>query len=255
VHEPWHPPFEYADAYTGSKWTGLEPIVPVQEPDLTPAEVERAKALYYGSVTFADKWIGTLLNHLADRGLLDETIVVVTSDHGTQLMEHGKFGKDNRHMHAYNTQVNMLVRHPQGPRNRVVSAFVQHIDLAPAILGWLSVPHERLDGENLWDLATGKRERLRDWVLTVWAFEASVRDHTWNAVVNVQQPEPQWRLYRVDDDPNSAEDVASANPAALALQRQRLEAFLGAPLPARLPGQQPNTGYPLANFLAARAGT
>ena len=90
-------------------------------------------------------------------------------------------------------------------------------------------------------------------MLTVWAFETSVRDHTWNAVVNVQEPEPRWRLYRVADDPNSAEDVAAANPAALALQRQRLEAFLGAPLPARLPGQQPNAGYPLSNFLAARA--
>jgi arylsulfatase A-like enzyme len=239
----------------GRKWNGLEPIVPVQEPDLTPDETERAKALYYGSVTFTDKWIGVLLNHLADRRLLDETIVVVTSDHGTQLMEHGTFGKDNRHMHAYNTQVNMLVRHPQGPRERVVNGFVQHIDLAPTILAWLDVPHERLDGENMWDLVSGNRQRLRDWALTVWAYEASVRDHTWNAVVNVQLPEPRWRLYRVEGDPNSAEDVASANPAALALQRQRLESFLGAPLPARLPGQQPNAGYPLAQFLASRART
>ncbi|MGH2350658.1 MAG: sulfatase [Chloroflexota bacterium] len=253
VHEPWHPPLAYADAYTGRKWTGLEPIIPVQEPGLSPEEIERAKALYYGSVTFADKWIGVLMNHLAERRILDETIVVITSDHGTQLMEHGKFGKDSRHMHAYNTQVNLLVRHPQGPQDTVVRGFVQHIDLAPAILAWLGVKHERLDGENLWDLATGRRASLRDWVLTVWADEASVRDHTWNAVVNVQQPNPRWRLYRIDQHPNSAEDVAAANPEALALQQRRLEDFLGAPLPARLPGQQPSSGYPLATFRAARA--
>ncbi|MBI3971986.1 MAG: sulfatase [Chloroflexi bacterium] len=253
THEPWHPPLEYADEYTGHTWTGLNPITPAQETDLTPDERERVKALYYGSVTFVDKWIGVLMNHLAARRLLDKTIVVLTSDHGTQLDEHGKFGKDNRHMNAYNTQVNMLVRHPEGPRDEVVSAFVQHIDLAPTILAWQGVSHEPLDGDNLWDLATGKRAGLRDWVLTVWGFEASVRDHTWNAVVNVQQPSPRWRLYRVDQDPNSFEDVAAANPEALRLQQQRLEDVLGAPLPARLPALQPNTGYPMNAFRAARA--
>jgi arylsulfatase A-like enzyme len=265
VHEPWHPPLAYADAYTRSvdqPWSGLEPIIPVQETGLSPAEIERAKALYYGSVTFADKWIGVLMNHLADRRLLDETIVVVTSDHGTQLMEHDKFGKDNRHMHAYNTRVNMLVRHPHGPRDAVVDAFVQHIDLAPTILGWLDVPHERLDGEDMWTLTgltgtqeagSGQRPSLRDWVLTVWGYEASVRDHTWNAVVNVHQPDAAWRLYRVDGDPNSAADVAAAHPDIVALQRRRLEGFLGAPLPALLPGQHPASAYPLRTFDAARA--
>ena len=51
------------------------------------------------------------LSHaLVERGQWQDTLLVVTSDHGTQLLEHGKFGKDNRHMHAYNTQVNLLVR-------------------------------------------------------------------------------------------------------------------------------------------------
>jgi len=257
VHEPWHPPLSYADEYTaaisGERWTGLEPIVPGHETDLTPAEQERVKALYYGSVTFADKWIGVLMNHLADKALLEETIVVITSDHGTQLNEHGRFGKDNRHMNAYNTQVNMLVRHPDGPKDRVVDAFVQHIDLAPTILGWLGIGHERLDGEDVWDLVTGQRDQLREWVLTVWAHEASVRDHTWNAVVNVQRSGAQWKLYRVDDDPNSFEDVAAAHPDVVALQRGRLEGFLGAPLPARLPDRQEVSGYPLMTFRAARA--
>jgi arylsulfatase A-like enzyme len=253
VHDPWHPPREYADAYTGYEWQGLEPIDPVREPGLSGAEQERAKALYYGSVTFADRWIGVLMDHLAGRGLLDETIVVVTSDHGTQLLEHGRFGKDNRHLHAYTTQVNLLVRHPRGPRDKVVRAFAQHIDLAPTVLGWLGVPHERLDGEDLWGLATGDRTSLRDWVLTVWGDEASVRDHTWNAVVNVQQPEPQWKLYRVDADPHSGTDVAAAHPEVVRRQRERLEGFLGAPLPARLAGQQPPSPYPYLAFQAARS--
>jgi arylsulfatase A-like enzyme len=257
AHEPWHPPLAYADAYsealTGQPWTGWNPILPAQEAGLSAEEQARVQALYYGSVTFVDKWIGVLLDHLAARRLLDDTIVVITSDHGTQLNEHGRFGKDNRHMNAYNTQVNLLVRHPQGPRDTVVTGFVQHIDLAPTILGWLGVPHEPLDGESFWGLATGQRDQLRDWVLTVWGYEASVRDHTWNAVVNVQQPDPQWKLYRIDGDPNRFVDEAAAHPEIVQRQRQRLEGFLGAPLPARLPGQPSTTPYPLLSYRAARS--
>ncbi|MGI8913855.1 MAG: sulfatase [Chloroflexota bacterium] len=250
-HEPWYPPLSYADAYLSEPWSGLEPIIPQGE-DLTPAEQDRVRALYYGSCTFVDKWIGVLLNHLADRRLLDETIVVVLSDHGAQMNEHGEFGKSQHFMNAYNTQVNWLVRHPAGPRNQTVTGLVQHIDIAPTVLGWLDIRHERLDGENAWDLVTGKRQALRDHVVTAWQGQVSVRDHTWNAVVDVQQSEPRWKLYRIDTDRNNYDDVAGANPAVVALQRERLEAFLGAPLPARLPGQHPAPHYPLDTYLRAR---
>ena len=89
--------------------------------------------------------------------------------------------------------------------------------------------------------------------LTVWAYEASVRDHTWNAVVNIQEPDPQWKLYRIDSDRDNYDDVAAQHPEVVAQQRARLEGFLGEPLPARLPGQHPGSPYPLMDFNAARA--
>ena len=147
----------------------------------------------------------------------------------------------------------MLVRHPAGPRDTVITPFVQHIDVAPTVLNWLGVPHDRLDGENMWPLATGEGDILRDWSLTVWGYEASVRDHTWNAVVNIQEADPQWKLYRIDQDRDNYDDVAAENPGVVALQRARLEGFLGEPLPARLPGQHPGSAYPLMDFNAARA--
>ncbi len=251
AHEPWQPPSAYADAYMDAPWQGVEPVAPRNE-TWTPAEEERVRALYYGSLTFMDKWIGVLLDHLAESGLLDETVVVFTSDHGTQLNEHGEFGKTSKHMNAYTTRVNMLVRHPDGPRDTVVTPFVQHIDVAPTILRWLGVPHDRMDGEDMWPLATGQRDSLRDWVLAVWAYEASVRDHTWNAVVNVQEPDPQWKLYRIDQDRDNFDDVAPRYPDVVATQRTRLEGFLGEPLPARLPSVRPGSNYPMQDFLRAR---
>ena len=71
----------------------------------------------------------------------------------------------------------------------------------------------------MWPLATGERDSLRDWSLTVWAYEASVRDHTWNAVVNIQESDPQWKLYRVDADRDNFDDVAAQHPDVVELQR------------------------------------
>ena len=105
----------------------------------------------------------------------------------------------------------------------------------------------------MWPVATGDRDSLRDWVLTVWGYEASVRDHTWNAVVNIQESDPQWKLYRVDEDRDNFNDVAAQHPDVVEQQRARLEGFLGEPIPARLPGQHPGSPYPLMDFNAARA--
>ena len=60
---------------------------------LTDDEIRRTKALYYGYVTFVDKWIGYLLSALTDLGLWEDTVICFVSDHGTELMDHNQFGK------------------------------------------------------------------------------------------------------------------------------------------------------------------
>ena len=60
--------------------------------DLTEADVERIKFLYAGEVKYADAWIGALLAGLRDRGLHDDTLIVVTADHGEGLWDHAPRG-------------------------------------------------------------------------------------------------------------------------------------------------------------------
>ena len=57
---------------------------------------------------------GRLLNTLADLGRLEDTVVMVTCDHGTELLDHGRFGKSADHLYAHNTQLNWIVRLPDG---------------------------------------------------------------------------------------------------------------------------------------------
>lgn len=263
-HEPWDPPREYASRYydfpKGKE--GVEYIFPQPARNGTPEEQERTKALYYGEITFMDAVLGRLLNTLADLGRLEDTAIMITSDHGTELLDHGRFGKSPEALFAHNTQLNWIVRHPQGHgRGSTIDAFAQNHDITPTILdllglldkwpGATSLDRPDWAGRSMLPLIEGSapdgragHPGDRDHVVTGWGEYASVRDRDWNYTVNFERPADSERLYDLQNDPLETKNVASDHPAVARERRRRLEALLGQALPARLedPNQQSTIG-------------
>ncbi|HUT18945.1 MAG TPA: sulfatase [Anaerolineae bacterium] len=258
-HEPWDPPTPYADAYY--PYEGIDLVFPSQ--DATPEEQERIEALYCGEVTFVDKWVGAFLERVDALQLWEDTIVVLTGDHGTQLMDHGRFGKGADEMHPFNTRIPLYIRHPDGPRNRSIDPFVQSHDLMPTLLRLLDVPYANVDGSDAWSLVTGERKQLRDHVVIGWASfvtgsaggRASVRDDAWNYVATVHEAQPSPELYHLPTDPEERKNVRDQYPEICAMQRRRLEAVVGQPLPAQLNEVCDPAPPPMSIFLRKRLGT
>ncbi len=257
-HEPWDPPKAYADRYY--PYDGIDFIYPNNE-DATPEEQERMKALYWGEVTFVDKWVGAFLNKIDELKLWDDTIVMVLSDHGTQLKDHTRFGKGPDELHPFNTQIVWYVRHPDGPKGKRIEAFVQSHDLMPTILRLLEVPYANTDGEDAWALVLGERDQLRDHIVIGWAAfttgnaggRASVRDAEWNYVVSVHEEDPQPELYHLPTDPEEVNNVHDQHPEVVAKQRARLEAVVGQPIPAQLNEVCDPAPPPMYFFLSRRS--
>lgn len=267
-HEPWDPPRRYADHYCPN-YRGIDFIHPTASgvgsaSDTTPEEQERIKALYFGEVSFVDKWVGHFLMKVDELGLRDDSIIMFLSDHGVQLLEHGRFGKDSRALHPYNTQINWAIRHPEGPKGKHVKAFVQSHDVMPTALSLLGINYSLVDGENVWPLVIGERERIRDHVVIGWASgppapwgRASVRDEEWNYVTAIDRDDPNAELYHLPSDPEEHDNVISDYPDVVAKQRARLEAVLGQPLPATLAevcGWE-HARYPFYLFMKNRYGS
>ncbi len=273
-HEPWDPPREYADRYYDFPRgkAGVEFIYPPEAARIgTDEEKERTKALYYGEITFMDAVLGRLLNTLADLGRLDDTVVMVTSDHGTELLDHGRFGKSADHLYAHNTQLNWIVRHPQAPggRGRTIDALVQNHDIVPTALDLLGLL-DRWPGATAVDrsewagrsarpliegaLIQGSADAVgRDFVVTGWGDMASVRDGAWNYVVRYEQPEGSERLYDLRADPLETQDVAAGHPEVVRQGRQRLQSVLGQELGTPLPdGPQGETVAPCRAYYGSR---
>ena len=242
-HEPFDPPKAYADLYCPG-YDGKDFIVPNaawEGGDPTEEELRRIEALYLGEVTFVDKWVGVLLNKLDELKLSDDTLVIFVTDHGTQLRDRGGFGKSARHLHPFNTQLNLCVRHPGGPADRDVTALVQNHDLMPTILSLLEIPCGWIDGENLWPLVTGEKCTIRERIITGWADmsaagsgrgRASVRDDRWNFCTSVgYADEVGDELFDLSSDPEECHNVAGEHAGVVADCRAELEALIGQPLP------------------------
>ena len=232
-HEPWDPPPQYVARYS-SDYTGLDPIYPQMIRDRTPAENERAKSLYFGEVTFVDRCVGGLLAAIDSLDLRDDTLVVVASDHGTQLLDHGLIGKGGPYLHPHSTRLNLLVRDPAGPGARRIDGFVQAHDLPATILGRLGITAP-MEGTDIWPLVTGEEKAIRDHVVIGWAGwadgpavgYASVRDQDWNYIVSIGKKEVEQKLFSLADDPEEQNDVADGHPQIVRKQRDRVEAVIG----------------------------
>jgi len=96
--------------------------------------------LYDAGIHQVDATIGLLVEQLAARHVLDETIVVVTSDHGEEFLEHGSTG----HWQLFNRpnlHVPFIVRLPRGTSGgRRITEYAQHVDFVPTMLELLGLP-------------------------------------------------------------------------------------------------------------------
>ena len=236
-HELWDPPKEYADAYYSAPHV-RDYLAPFQLNDRNPStdEIERTKALYQGYVTFCDRWFGHFLDTLIESRLLENTLLIVLSDHGTELWDKGRFGKTESRLHPYNTKMNWIMHHPTystGAGTTRINAFVQNHDLVPTILDALDIPHAPLDGHSLWQLVNNPEMHVRDYVITGWNEYACVRDNEWALSMNTVRPDNDLRLYSLRDDPEESKNVADRYPDVVATFRTRLEALVGGPMPVQ----------------------
>ncbi len=115
-------------------------------PDFSEEQLAELIAMYDGGIRYVDSQFGRLMASLEELGLDDETVVVVTSDHGEAFLDHHFFL--HREVFSGLTHVPLIVRDPRGPSaGRVVSQAVSLLDVAPTLLALADSPHAAaLDG-------------------------------------------------------------------------------------------------------------
>ena len=170
IHEPWDPPQWYIDRYDPG-FKGPVNIHPRYDycDYLTKRELKAAVARYAGEVTLTDRWIGNVIQKVEDLGIDDETVIMLTSDHGMYLGEHGRIGKhtvldpsDPWPLYDTVAKIPWIVRMPGMKKAKRIKGLVQPPDMMPTLLDLFGVRGRRdLHGRSLLPLIKGKARQIR----------------------------------------------------------------------------------------------
>ena len=202
-------------------------------PGITDAEFVMAS--YDGAVAYMDACIGRLLYQLDAREVSEETVVVLTADHGETLYDHDCFF-DHHGLYDCVLHVPCVIRYPgRVPAGRRVAGVCRHADLLPTLLELTGMPRaipEDVTGRSLQDLVAG-REVSHDPELylteATWMRKHGWRTPEWKLIVALEPDfhfKPELELYDLRADPAEAVNLAYSRPEVVAELRGRMEAHI-----------------------------
>lgn len=112
-------------------------------------DLEHLIALYDGEIAWTDHCLGEILDDLRQRGLYDNSIIVITADHGTAFFEHGLKAHRNA-LYDEVIRIPLIIRAPgRVPAGAVVSTQARTIDILPTIIDLLELPSAQVMGQSL----------------------------------------------------------------------------------------------------------
>ncbi|MCY2929746.1 MAG: sulfatase [Planctomycetota bacterium] len=229
-HEPWDPPRKYSRVFEEADFEGDEYISPSSRPlagYMSEAEFRHVKALYAGEISLVDRWIGHLIKQVRNKGALENTLIVVTSNGGVLLGEHGLVGKEHM-LYQDLARVPLIVWHPTLAHGRRIDQLVQPVDILPTVLEAAGIePPADLHGRSLLPLLgeTPPKPAWRQTALIGWHGKwCNLTDGRY--ILHCSLESGAKLLFDTQRDPDESKDLAMTDGAQL----QRMEELLAARL-------------------------
>ncbi len=190
-------------------------------------------AQYDGAVAYMDACIKTLFTQMETLGILDETIVVITSDHGETLYDH-ECWFDHHGIYDNVLHVPLILRYPgKVPAGKRVSGYNQHKDLVPTLLDLAGIETDaRFDGQSLMPMARGEQASLdSEFYITecTWMRKHGWRTPEWKLMVALEPDfhfKPPVELYNLVADPDENNNLAEEQPQVVEFLKARMEAWI-----------------------------
>ena len=230
---------------------------------LTPGELKHIRATYAAEVTLVDRWVGRLIEKIEDLGLLEDTLVILTTDHGFFHGEHGWIGKSHitpewsRSIQLYEEVAHIpFILYFPGMEPRREGTLIQPPDIMPTFLELAGAPDPgTTHGRSLVPILEGKTDRVRDLTVTSPAIirgagggiRATITAEEWSFICAGKPPagedyvtrevdglvkrvraeeEVASELYYLPEDPHQEHDVIAQHPDVAADLRARYVALL-----------------------------
>jgi arylsulfatase A-like enzyme len=238
-HVPYAVPPQYLKPYYDKKYTGKlgDAVTGDDTKDfnagrirLTADDKRYTRALYAGEITYHDHYLGRFIEALKKAGRLENTLVVITNDHGEELFERGELG----HGHSlYDEQIAspLMLYYPKLlPQNKRIDTPIALVDLPATICELLSVaPLKGMEGQSMRSVIYGVQPPEANYVISELSKHprtvrlkrkgVAVRVGGYKLIVGGKKT----RLFNLPRDPAEKHDLAASHP----ITRRTCELYLG----------------------------
>jgi arylsulfatase A-like enzyme len=168
-HEPFDTPEPFNTMYDPD-WSESQHLIwppyavgAVAQGVITERQGRQVRAQYGAKLTFIDHWFGRLLDALRDSGRLDDTVVIVCTDHGHYLGEKDIWGKPGCPIYEPLGHTPLLISWPGAERGTTCDALTTNVDIHATLLDLFGVAaRQRTHGRSLAPLLTGTATTVRD---------------------------------------------------------------------------------------------
>ncbi len=180
-HEPWLAPAHYYKMYR--KQQNSEQVMSIYEDvsDIPGQIIALTRTNYSSVVSMCDRWFGYFMESMRVLGLLDNTMIIFTSDHGHSIGDGNYIGKRGYPSTPEVYDVPLMIRFPKAEHAGLTSEmFVQHHDISAQILEAAGVkPPEPIDGISFLADAVAGKNGSRDHVTVAWGSTVTVITDKW----------------------------------------------------------------------------
>jgi len=182
---------------------------------LSDEDLEKLIKLYDGEIRHLDHSIGIFFRSLKKMGLYDNSLILLTSDHGEEFKEHGDIGHHNLKLYEQLIHVPLVIKFPTLYGGTVISNLVSLLDIAPTITDWLGISKpEKWIGSSLLPLLAGERLE-RTGVISEGRIKqgdnmVSYRSKRWKLILDEERKERE--LYDLLSDPKETKNLSEIMP-------------------------------------------
>ena len=165
-------------------------------------------AQYDGEIAYMDACIQNIVQVLISYKALDDTLLVLNSDHGETLYEHDCYF-DHHGLYECNLNIPLIMRlPPKIPKGKTINSYTQHQDLVPTLLDILDIDTNiNFDGNNLSPLINISDDQAeKEFYITecTWMRKHGWRTPEWKLILSLEPDfhfKPEVELYNIKDDP------------------------------------------------------
>jgi arylsulfatase A-like enzyme len=238
THKPWFARQPWLDRYhpepykglfedrVMSRWLGIPFGTHLCKEKLSPKDLKRIFAIYDSSISYQDDQLGRFIGELEKRGIADETMIIVTADHGEELWEYPETCGHGSSLRESLVHVPLVLWYPPlVPAVGAVDEGVEGVDLLPTVLDAIGkAPMDSAQGESLLPLVNGVgRGYVRPSYASMNEHSHTLRLGRWKGWIGRTG---RMALYDMETDRDERNDLAAERPLERQMVNDALTLFV-----------------------------